>query len=235
MDFVRIARAPICLVCVLIFFGLCNKMLCSLIIIMKGVEDVLMLYLTSVVDSHDSPLPDTLIERIAQGDRTALAEFYEQTRSVVYAYALSVLKNEQDAQDAVHDCYMQIVKHAATYQSQGKPMAWVLTIVKHICLQMIRRKQKVQAVDESEQTLWTDTSFELSADDRLALTACMERLSDEERQIVVLHAVAGFRHREIAQVLQLPLATVLSKYHRALKKLKTILGKESIVYDESRD
>ena len=52
-----------------------------------------------------------------------------------------------------------------------------------------------------------------------------DRLSDEERQIVVLHAAAGFRHREIADMLGLPLPTVLSKYHRTLKKLRTFLEK----------
>ena len=51
-------------------------------------------------------------------------------------------------------------------------------------------------------------------------------LSDTERQIVVLHAVSGFKHREIAACLELPLATVLSKYHRAIKKMKTNLEKE---------
>ena len=56
----------------------------------------------------------------------------------------------------------------------------------------------------------------------------MERLSDEERQIVMLHAVAGFRHRETAALLTLPLPTVLSKYQRALKKLRTILKEETI-------
>ena len=53
----------------------------------------------------------------------------------------------------------------------------------------------------------------------------MTRLSDEERQIVVLHAVAGFKHREIADIVELPLPTVLSKYHRALKKLRAFLEK----------
>jgi RNA polymerase sigma-70 factor (ECF subfamily) len=57
------------------------------------------------------------------------------------------------------------------------------------------------------------------------LDACLGQLSDEERQIVVLHAVAGFRHREIAALLELPLPTVLSKYSRALKKLKALLTK----------
>ena len=47
-----------------------------------------------------------------------------------------------------------------------------------------------------------------------------EDLTEEERQIVILHAVAGFRHRETAELLDLALPTVLSKYHRALKKLR---------------
>ena len=63
----------------------------------------------------------------------------------------------------------------------------------------------------------------LTAEDKSVLAACMERLSDEERQIVTLHALSGFRHREIAALLELPLPTVLSKYSRALKKLKEYL------------
>ena len=48
----------------------------------------------------------------------------------------------------------------------------------------------------------------------------MEKLTDEEREIVMLHAVAGFKHREIAHMMDMALATVLSKYHRAMKKLQ---------------
>ena len=54
----------------------------------------------------------------------------------------------------------------------------------------------------------------------------MELLSDEERQIVILHAVAGFKHRETAKFLALPLSTILSKYNRAIKKLKNHIGEE---------
>ena len=49
------------------------------------------------------------------------------------------------------------------------------------------------------------------------------QLSDEERQIVMLHAAVGFKHREIARIMELPLSTVLSKYARALKRLKQYL------------
>ena len=52
----------------------------------------------------------------------------------------------------------------------------------------------------------------------------MAQLSEEERQIVVLHAVSGLKHREIADILEKPLSTVLNKYRRALKKLQALLG-----------
>ena len=52
------------------------------------------------------------------------------------------------------------------------------------------------------------------------LRSAMQVLSDEECQIVILHAVTGWKHREIAVQLQLPLSTVLSKYRRGLRKLK---------------
>lgn len=58
---------------------------------------------------------------------------------------------------------------------------------------------------------------------RHVLRAALSVLSEQERQVVMLHAVTGLKHREIAQLLELPLATVLSKYRRALKKLNLLL------------
>ena len=63
----------------------------------------------------------------------------------------------------------------------------------------------------------------LSPEERELLQTALAALEEQERRIVVLHAVTGLKHREIAQLLELPLATVLSKYHRALKKLKVRL------------
>ena len=54
----------------------------------------------------------------------------------------------------------------------------------------------------------------------------MEKLNAEERQIVVLHAVAGMKNREIADLLDKPLSTILNKYRRALKKLESYLGEQ---------
>ncbi len=62
--------------------------------------------------------------------------------------------------------------------------------------------------------------------DAMVLKAALDILKEDERQIVLLHASAGLKHREIAADLQMPLATVLSKYNRAMKKLKQYLREE---------
>ena len=62
--------------------------------------------------------------------------------------------------------------------------------------------------------------------DAMALRAALELLKEDERQIVLLHASAGLKHREIAASLGMPLATVLSKYNRSIKKLKQNLREE---------
>ena len=61
------------------------------------------------------------------------------------------------------------------------------------------------------------------SDEAMVLRQAMRLLGPEERQIVLLHAVSGLKHREIAALLERPLSTVLSKYHRALAKLKAAL------------
>lgn len=61
------------------------------------------------------------------------------------------------------------------------------------------------------------------ADDRLVLEGVLEKLTEEEREIIMLYAVSGMKHREIAESLDMKLSTLLSKYHRGLKKLRSHL------------
>ena len=87
---------------------------------------------------------------------------------------------------------------------------------------MKERYRKIKAEDSLEdvEELWTVNP---DVEERLLLEAAFKQISDDERNIIVLHVLSGLKHREIAQLLELPLATVLSKYHRALKKLKGLL------------
>lgn len=169
---------------------------------------------------------DPLLAGIARGDSQALAALYHSTSASIYAFALSVLKNAQDAEDVLHDCYLNLYSAAPNYRSLGKPMAWILTITRNLCLLKLRERQKMADVSEEDWEPYLESRESLSPEDRLILRACMNHLSDEERQIVVLHAVSGFKHREIAELTGHSLTAVLSKYNRAIKKLKQYLEKE---------
>jgi RNA polymerase sigma factor (sigma-70 family) len=175
----------------------------------------------------DAKKLDLYIERIAKYDKDALAGLYHMTSASVYSFALSLLKNIQDAEDVLHDTYLQVYKTAASYKSMNKPLAWILTIARNLSLMKLRNRKKI--VDSKPQD-W-NSAFEaipsVTAEDRLVLVSCMDKLTDEERQIIMLHTVSGYKHREVAGFLKIPLSTALSKYHRAIKKLRILLSEEN--------
>jgi len=194
---------------------------------MKGANDMI-ICLTSTIKIMDSGSGDALdryITGIANGDKQALSDLYRNASAAVYGYALSILKNSHDAEDVLHDCFVNIYSNAQNYRSSGKPMAWILTITKNLCLLKMREHKKLSDIPEEDWQSYITDCHEMSSDDKVVLEQCMTVLSDEERQIVLLHAVAGFKHREIASHMDMALATVLSKYNRAIKKLRAHLEK----------
>ena len=162
---------------------------------------------------------DRCLSRAAQGDRDALAELYTRTRAAVYGYALSLLKHRQDAEDVMHDAYLQIWRSAGRYRSQGKPMAWMMTIVRNLALDRLRLRDRLQTEDLAAGEALAEEPAAITPEDRLLLQALLETLDQETRQMVVLHDLAGLKHRETAALLGLPLSTVLSRYGRAVKTL----------------
>lgn len=168
-------------------------------------------------------IDEKLFLRIAQKDMDALEELYYLTDKTVYAYALSILQNMQDAQDVMQDTYLKIRAGAHLYQPMGKPLAWILTIVKNLCLVRIRNKKRFadNAIEEYENAVPVVHCTHI--EDKIILNHMINHLSQEERQIVVLHSISGMKHIEIAKFLKIGLSTELSKYSRALKKLKKFL------------
>lgn len=164
-----------------------------------------------------------LLLHVAAGERAALAELYDRTRAAVYGLALSYLKNVHDAQDMTQDVYVRVWECAAQYRPDGSAVGWVLAVCRSLCLMHLRRDRRQTLLDEDEWRAVPDTACGLAHEERLLLQDALAALGEQERRIVLLHAAAGLKHREIACLLDLPLATVLSKYHRARKKLTGIL------------
>ncbi len=169
---------------------------------------------------------DGLLLRVGQGDRDAFARLYALTRGAVYALALSLLRDCQEAQDVSQDTFVKVWESAPGYQSQGSPMAWLLTIARNLARSRLRQGGRQVKLDEEEWNALPASLPAVTSEDRVVLQEALAGLGAEERQIVLLHAVSGLKHREIALLLELPLSTVLSKYHRGLKKLKTMMRGE---------
>ena len=163
---------------------------------------------------------ERLLAGVASGHQESLAELYHRTRTAVYALALSYVKNAHDAQDIAQDTFVKVWDSAPQYRPQGSPMGWLLTIARNLSLMKLRQHQRQGELDEEQWNAIPAPSPNVSPEDRLLLEKALAALEEQERRVVMLHAVTGLKHREIAALLELPLATVLSKYHRALKKLK---------------
>lgn len=184
---------------------------------------MLMAMMTQMIYEEDPPDRaelDRLLAGIAMGSREALGQLYHRTRGAVYALAVSYLKNPEEAGDVTQDVFVRIWEKADSYRAQGSPMAWILTITRNEARMVLRGRGHVVELDEERWEAIPAEAPSVTPEDRQVLQEAMAGLGDEERKIVLLHAVSGLKHREIAQVLELPLATVLSKYHRTLQKLR---------------
>lgn len=170
---------------------------------------------------------DRLLLQTGQGDREAFARLYSLTRGAVYALALSLLGDAHEAQDTAQDTFVKVWESAPAYRSQGSPMAWLLTVTRNLARSRLRQSGRLIDLDEETWNAIPAAAPEISPEERQVLQEALAELSPQERQIVLLHAVTGLKHREIAQLLELPLSTVLSKYHRGLKKLRAQMKGES--------
>ena len=164
------------------------------------------------------PPDDALILRIAQGDTAALEVLYRQTSSSIYGFALSILRDPVAAEDVMQDTFVSVMQSAPGYQPSGKPMAWLLTIARNLALMRLRRAEsKNLSFDELFHVEDTHDAYQTT-----------ETLTDGERQIVMLHALSGLKHREIADLLGIPQATAISRYNRALAKLRNSMGGDDL-------
>jgi len=186
----------------------------------------MIIFSTTAFFGTDDKTLDALLLRVAKKDNTALEELYKLTKAGIYGFALSVLKNPSDAEDVLHNTYLSVWVSAYMYASEGKPMAWLITIAKNHCFKIFRNRKWSDDSELSENTADEAPDFTLLADEKWVLEEYLSSLDDDQRQIIMLHAVSGFKFREIGDFLNMPLSTVLSKYHRGLKKLKEGYKKE---------
>lgn len=173
-------------------------------------------------------IDESLFEKIADGDEQAFAKLYYASYKQIYGFLLSLTKNKEDAEDLLQNTYIKIRNGSHLYKKRGYPMTWMCTIAKNQFLDFARKKAKTTYIDFDEvekyvsEGLGTGIKQHKDVENEMFLEKAFSTLNKEERVIIILHMIDGLKHREISEVLGIPLSTVLSKYNRALKKLKKI-------------
>lgn len=178
--------------------------------------------------SHSETLVH-LLNDCARGDHKAFAELYRATAPQLFAIGLRIVRRRDWAEDVLQESFVNIWNHASDYRAdKGAPLAWMTTIVRHRCLDLLRRPQREIAGDEMDEDIWPDpapTPLEqlLRSRDAAALRECLGRLQVKQRDSIMLAYYQGLTHAQLAQRLDSPLGTVKSWVRRGLEALKGCL------------
>lgn len=168
---------------------------------------------------------DRLLFKIGAGDNAAFEQLYTKTKRGVYAFLYTFFHNRADCEDSLQTVYLKIKLNAHRYNRGTNGLAWILEIAKNTALNALRTESNYRKALET--AIITDTSDFDDVFKKDSVTSAMKKvLTEEEQRIVILHVVWAYKHKEIAEIIGLPLGTVTSKYKRAVDKLKTELKEE---------
>ena len=180
--------------------------------------------MSSKFRKKDLYISDRLMAKIARYDARAFEQLYETTSGAVFGLAMSMLQNKDDASDVVQNTFITIYEKIKQYSPNGKAMAWIFTIARNHALQIIREKKKHDHTDlDDVYDVGVDSTIDEDLHKERLVDKLLLELDEEDRQIVVMHAMSNMKHKDIAQIMEMPISTVLSKYRRAIKKLKNYM------------
>jgi RNA polymerase sigma-70 factor, ECF subfamily len=173
-------------------------------------------------------------------DRAAFAEEAMQYAPKLYSAALRLTRNPADAEDLVQDTYLRAWRSYNTFQEGTNLRAWLYRILTNSFINKYRAKQRrptedgidniedlylykrISALDSSLGTRSAeDTMFDMFTDDEVK--AALEALPENFRLPVLLADVEGFSYKEIAEMLDIPVGTVMSRLHRGRKGMHKLL------------
>jgi RNA polymerase sigma-70 factor (ECF subfamily) len=161
----------------------------------------------------------------AEGDRLGLARLYDRHAPLLLALAERILKQRREAEDLVHDVFIEVWRCAGDYDPErGSVATWLRLRVRCRALDRLRSAGQTRALDTpSVEEGHAENAAELAVD-RKALRAALAELPDEQRAVLMLGYFEGLSSTEIALVMGVPAGTVKSRVAAAMTKLRAHLG-----------
>jgi RNA polymerase sigma factor (sigma-70 family) len=171
---------------------------------------------------------EELLDRVAGGDETALAELYDRFSRVTYGLAVRVLRDPALAEDAVQEAFLAVWRTAASFDARrGSASTWVLTLVHRRAVDLVRREERRRGDPLDDAPIaagdTTDETAEVR-EQRRAVQAALVQLPSDQREALELAYYGGLSQSEVAEKLGVPLGTVKSRMFTGLSKLRDLLA-----------
>lgn len=164
---------------------------------------------------------DLCLQEVAKGDNSAFEKLYKDTVKGIFAFVYGFCENYHTAEDLTQTVYLKVKANISKYNAGTDARAWLFQIAKYTALNEIKKIKREVVASEEQTGRFEAKSYEMQ--DSPVFDAINSVLDAKERQIVIMHVIWGFKHREIADMLSLALGTVLWKYNTAIKKLQNKL------------
>lgn len=160
-------------------------------------------------------------------DRSKFEELYIRYRQQMYAIAMSILHNEYDAEDAVHQAFLKIAENIEKISDPKCPKTrfYIVTIIESKSIDLYRAKRKRQEVPFTEENVGIHIVYHGENE----LAKCISQLPARYRQILLLKYNYGYNSHEIAEMMGLSLANAIKIEQRAKAKLKSLCEEAEIL------
>ena len=175
----------------------------------------------------DHPDDSELVLRARKGEELALSMLIERYQKSAYALALSVTGRHEDAEDAAQESFLVALDQLDECRDPERFAGWFMTIVRNRSRNLIRRESLRQTSDVPQGTrsrIPPPDKIAETSELRETLQQAIAELPEIQQEVVLLHDLEGWKHREIAERLGIPSGTVRSHLHFARKALKQALA-----------
>lgn len=158
------------------------------------------------------------LREIDSGKKESLKKIYDYYGHAVYSYALSIVKCRSLAEDICQEVFVKVWGNSRNYRRFGNPKGWIMTITRNTAIDYLRKYRREDIIEEFHIAVDRDMSDEINQ--KIYINEALADLKDEEREIVILHAICDLTFKSIGEILNKPLGTVTWRYREAIKKLR---------------
>ncbi|MDP2959463.1 MAG: sigma-70 family RNA polymerase sigma factor [Longimicrobiales bacterium] len=184
-----------------------------------------------------TPDDGELVESARRGDERAFGLLVQKYGRAAYAVAYSVTGRHEEAEDAAQESFLVALQRLEECRSPERFAGWLMTIVRNRSRNLVRR-ESLRETDPVPLSASTRLPTPDRDTERLELQAvlrsALDKLPEVQREIVLLHDLEGWKHREIADRLGIPSGTVRSHLHFARRALRDTLGAHAVVEERRR-